>query len=184
MKSIAIPASTLPVGRTHWTPERDIRPLLWLIERSAGDILEIGCADGCTTRILAESFPRRQIYAVDWSANPVSDTCRPANLCEQAAQLPNVHVIDTDSRSVSYPESIGFVYIDGDHSWDGVRADSERAFLFGRSHEVTIAWHDYGSNVHTAVAQYLDQLSEKGVNLCWVEESQIVFTRLLTPPFA
>lgn len=181
MKSVPYPG--IYIANTYWTPERDVRVLIHLIENSTGDILEIGCAAGHTTRIIAEQFPTRQVFAVDWSSEQNKDTCKPQVICEHAAGMSNVHVINVESQSVTYPESIGFVFIDGDHSLEGVKKDSERAFLFGRSHDVVIAWHDYGGDIHRDVTTYLDRLSEQGVNLHWVKNSQIVFTRLVSERF-
>ena len=60
--------------------------------------------------------------------------------------LKNVVHIGHNSRTFDYTPYLGtcdLVFIDGDHSYDGVRADTEHAFRLLRDDRSAIVWHDY-----------------------------------------
>ena len=60
--------------------------------------------------------------------------------------LKNVVHLGHDSRTFDYSPYLGtcdLVFIDGDHSYDGVRADTEHAFRLLRDERSVIVWHDY-----------------------------------------
>jgi predicted O-methyltransferase YrrM len=60
--------------------------------------------------------------------------------------LKNVVHIGHNSRTFDYTPYLGtcdLVFVDGDHSYDGVRADTEHAFRLLRDERSTIVWHDY-----------------------------------------
>jgi predicted O-methyltransferase YrrM len=60
--------------------------------------------------------------------------------------LKNVRHIGHDSRSFDYGPYLGtcdLVFIDGDHSYDGVRSDTAHAFRLLRDDRSVIVWHDY-----------------------------------------
>jgi hypothetical protein len=60
--------------------------------------------------------------------------------------LKNVVHIGHDSKTFDYAPYVGqcdLVFIDGDHSYDGVRADTEHAFRLLRDDRSVIVWHDY-----------------------------------------
>lgn len=61
-------------------------------------------------------------------------------------QLKNVVHIGHDSKTFDYTPYLGtcdLVFIDGDHSYDGVRSDTENAFRLLRNERSVIVWHDY-----------------------------------------
>jgi predicted O-methyltransferase YrrM len=60
--------------------------------------------------------------------------------------LKNVVHIGHDSKTFDYTPYLGtcdLVFIDGDHSYDGVRSDTETAFRLLRDDRSVIVWHDY-----------------------------------------
>lgn len=136
--------------------------LLWKAAQVPGNILEIGCRFGETTFEFASEFPNRTVFAVDcldegviqpWQKHerPTRET-----VCERARHLPNVRLALQDSKQFSYEgKQIGFVFIDGDHSFTGVKADTELALA---AKVKTIVWHDYYLDSVIAVKPYLDQL--------------------------
>jgi predicted O-methyltransferase YrrM len=61
-------------------------------------------------------------------------------------RLPNVIHIGHDSKTFDYAPYVGtcdLVFVDGDHSYDGVRSDTEHAFRLLRNERSVIVWHDY-----------------------------------------
>ncbi len=138
---------------SYWMSDEETRFLCWLADRTSGDLLEIGCRDGQTTRRLALHNLARVIHALDFTGEPTM--CaeqlyeKVGEVAEHARGLPNVRVYDVNSRILDYtvfsPRQISMILIDGDHSYEGVRADSEKAFAYlDGCVEGSIAWHDYG----------------------------------------
>ena len=146
-------------GVPGFTPHWDLGVILHLSKLCEGDILEIGCNQGSTTFQLATENPNKHVFGIDWTGVP---TVCPEQVNEQdiakvelgkaAKHLPNVTIRDINSREYDYKAlspKVGFVFIDGDHSYDGVKADTENALrhlAFGRvldKDRRAIVWHDY-----------------------------------------
>ena len=72
--------------------------------------------------------------------------------------------IKADSRTLDYSRfgcKFDFVFIDGSHSYEAVKADTERVLPFVAEGGV-IAWHDYGSSVLShGVYKYLNEMSRR-----------------------
>ena len=125
-------------------------------------ILEIGSWYGYSALYMAEACKDNKIgrlYAVDdWS---LSKDSRPA--IEEAlhfAQLTHlVTLINGDSLQIEWPKVIDFAFLDGNHSYEYVKAETERAI----SREAkTIVLHD--STSWEGIARYVAELrSENGI---------------------
>jgi predicted O-methyltransferase YrrM len=66
--------------------------------------------------------------------------------------LANVRHVEHDSHTLDwapYKGKFDLVFIDGDHSYDGVRADTANAFPLLRDDSSLIVWHDYGLSPET-----------------------------------
>lgn len=143
------------VGQPGWTPAHEVKYLCWLARQVPGDILEIGCNNGQTTLELATACPDKTIYACDWTGEPTMDLAQrgeqppPERLCELARHLPHVRVFNSPSADLAYERlDLGLIFIDGDHSYDGVRLDTEKALRYFAAHPAGergtryILWHD------------------------------------------
>lgn len=67
-----------------------------------------------------------------------------------------------DSRTFDYAPYLGkmdLVFIDGNHSYEYVRSDTENAFQM-LSERGVIIWHDFDYIIHRDVFKYLNQLSK------------------------
>lgn len=87
---------------------------------------------------------------------------------KHARDLPNVQVLLTNSHTLTYDPAwqIDFVFIDGDHSWEGVRSDTDRALEWfanevGPARHGTIVWHDFYPHHVISVYDYLCQLERR-----------------------
>jgi len=60
--------------------------------------------------------------------------------------IPNVKRIGHDSSTFDFSKlgKFDFVFVDGDHSYEGVVADTRSAFSVLRNENSIIVWHDYG----------------------------------------
>lgn len=68
--------------------------------------------------------------------------------------LENVVHIGHDSKTFDYRpylETCDLVFIDGDHSYEGVRSDTENAFRLLRDDRSVIVWHDYMRTAETDI---------------------------------
>jgi len=168
----------------------------WLCHKAAksqGNILEIGCHHGVTTRELAMHNPDRIIFAVDFLGAPVNP--------EQAVETPDLEMVATaargmtnvfislqDSRSFDYTgKNIRLVFIDGDHSYRAVKADTELAMLahHRQGGRMTIVWHDYiheptpDTDIHwIGVSRYLRELSANGFEIKHVSGTVLAYLDL------
>ena len=62
---------------------------------------------------------------------------------------------------MAMPESFDFIFIDGDHRFEAVKADTEAALEFLQAGGGTLVWHDYyeGAPAWVGVKRYLDSLA-------------------------
>src|SRR5688500_7122732 len=117
---------TLP----RYTSPHEVQCLCWLARQSAGDILELGCNAGLTTRELALHCPDQRVFAVDYAGE--DDTLCPQQKGEKplavhighfARDLRNVSIQNQNSRHVNLTKkpltTVRFIFIDGDHSYAG-----------------------------------------------------------------
>src|SRR3979409_394368 len=99
----------------------DEAALLWKAARAtAGDILEIGRNKAGSTVLLVAASSERTVYSIDirLKNNP---------RCDDDLKAPEnkgrVRVLVTDSRQPLAGVRCGLLFIDGDHSFEGVLAD-------------------------------------------------------------
>lgn len=95
--------------------------LLWkAVRATSGNILEIGRNRAGSTVLLAAASHGREIYSIDLKSkhDPACATyfARPENKSR-------IHLITADSRKPLPDLTYGFLFIDGDHSFEGVLAD-------------------------------------------------------------
>ncbi len=65
-----------------------------------------------------------------------------------SAGLENVQHIGHNSRTFDFaglPERFDLTFVDGDHSYEAIKADTRSAFTMRRDERSVIVWHDYGS---------------------------------------
>lgn len=146
-----------------WTGEEELS----LLARLAGEvppggrIVEVGALYGASAAVLALVRPDCEVVCVDDfrlaalpDQLPTAERLR-ANLA--ALGLRNVGVIEADSQAVgqAWTGPIDLLWLDGDHSREGVLADLRS---FGHWAQI-IACHDYGNpdypGVRQAIAEYL-----------------------------
>lgn len=158
----------LSIDISRWTPPHETQLLVHLAGTVAGNILEIGCNNALTTREFALAYPDRQVFGIDYVEEvntmvPEQQYERPVQeFGKWAHDLPNVTLRLQNSRTLDYAAlpDIGVIFIDGDHSYEGVKADTELAlaYAFARKNPTLVMWHDYNAD-HPAWVQvkaYLD----------------------------
>lgn len=150
----------------------------WILEqvdKVQGHVLEIGTHLGVTAREIALAFPSRQLFCVDCCAPEYG--LKQEEICRGAKDLPNVTLTLMDSKSYEIPKGVGIIFIDGDHSWEGVKADTENAFKHFRTHTGIIIWHDYCQEFE--VMPYLEWIREKQrLDIKHVQDTTLAFLHL------
>ena len=120
------------------------------ISLTNGNIVEIGSNKGHTTLLMASNFLNKTVYTIDYSGTITMPNGQaheqPSIIAEYAEFMPNVNVIDHDSHTFNYNSLLNVTtfFIDGDHSYEGVKADTEKAIEYLESHNGGyILMHDY-----------------------------------------
>ncbi len=100
----------------------DEAALLWkTVKMTSGNILEIGRnLAGSTVLIAAAAEPDREIYSIDNRSNE-EQACK--DCLDQPVNRARVHLLVADSRVPLPNLMFGFLFIDGDHTFEGVLAD-------------------------------------------------------------
>jgi hypothetical protein len=96
----------------------DEAALLWrAVRASSGNILEIGRKRAGSTVLLAAAGKGRLVYSLDLRLRP-NERCK-----EYLERRGGVELRVANSRDALPEITIGFLFVDGDHSFDGVLAD-------------------------------------------------------------
>ena len=100
----------------------DEAALLWkTVKATSGNILEIGRnLAGSTVLLAAASEPERNIISIDTRSNE-DRACK--EYLSQSATRDRVHLLSANSRTPLPNLRFGMLFIDGDHTFEGVLAD-------------------------------------------------------------
>jgi len=180
-----------PKGARIFTPENDTLFLLWISSLTSGNIVEIGANTGVTTYHLATFNPNKIIYAVEPAPDDRAQI--PAQQLHSAPEKPfhwckdlaNVKTLAVSSGDLNYAEmeNVTMVFIDGDHTYEGVKADCQKALTHLKQSSASdrfIVWHDYTPNPHLwlGVGAYLNWDLWNKLEIYYVPGTSIAFTRL------
>ena len=160
------------------------------------DIVEIGTFDGRTTLNLAVNAARgvsiatldlpasdRPALAVEESERRYIDKPRPGarlRACGEpwSTYAGRVAQLHGDSATFDWSSRYGragLVFVDGAHSYEYARKDSETAMRLVQA-EGVVVWHDYG--VWPGVTQALEELeAERRLGLCHIRGTSLVIWR-------
>jgi hypothetical protein len=132
--------------------------LLWrAVKATSGTVLEIGRNRGGSTVLLtAAAGSDRAVYSIDLRSRE-HRACK--DYLSQPERSERVHLLVADSRQRLPNLTFGFLFIDGDHSFEGVLAD------------VLAHWNDLQSVDHKpALAAFHDALPN--LNFKWRDENR------------
>lgn len=125
-------------------------------------ILEIGTCHGYTTLHLARNTDAR-ITTVDVAEPTI-------RVYKGEPEESRITEICQDSKTISI-RNYEMVFVDGDHSIEGVREDTKLAF---QCSPLVVAWHDYKNPDYPDVTTYLDHISD-AYDVYHVEDSWLCF---------
>jgi len=167
------------------TSKFDISAILHLMKSCKKDFVEIGTWYGKTTYEVATRHPEKTIYTMDYMGEDLdlSDheyKTRVPNIKELGAygiHLENVTYIYANSHTYDFDQfvNVDFFFIDGDHSFSGVKIDSEKAIAYLKKNGGgTIAWHDVHTKNLTQVPEYMAHLAKTKV-IYYIDNTNIGF---------
>lgn len=106
-------------------------------------IVEFGTSLGIGTLLLRILNPTAGIWTIDNAATVRLSDGRDVEI-GYLAKLQNISVHFVNSRSADFAlDNVDLCFIDGDHSYEGVTADQERAWANRNPERGVIAWHDH-----------------------------------------
>lgn len=190
MTEVAYPAEARQIklmGRVRATLPIENQWFGWKARQCAGNLLEIGTHFGHTTRELACACHDRIVFTVDYTAS--AEAMHPDQRREmptlqeigiEARGLPNVFISIQRSESFDYfRKNIGFVFIDGDHSYEGVRADTRTALasLVQEPRALTLVWHDVYNHSWVGVKRFLET-EMTALPVCALAETHVAYADL------
>ncbi len=151
------------VGASTVHPDLIANHMQWMENRYK--YLEIGSYDGIAVSILAKKYPDKEFHCVDaFIRGFETEAGHSEYFLENTSEFPNVVLYVGKSEDVlpTLKREFDFIFIDGDHSYEGVRGDFQLALGLcvpgGR-----IVFHDYEK---PCVKQAIDEVCvEKNLTL-------------------
>jgi len=159
-------------------------------------IFEIGTATGSSTLHLALNAPDATVFTLDLPPGDFARVALRTTLMDDAHIRPSVRGhqpvflgTEAESRIVAlhgdsaafdfspYHGNIDLFFVDGAHSYEYVRNDTERALDCVRPGGV-IAWHDFGRAGVNGVSRYLRELAAAGRTVYAVPGGSLAFMRV------
>lgn len=176
----------------RFTPKNDVAAIVGLCRGISGNIVEVGCNAGVTTRNLALNMPTKLIYAVDYIGHERTMIADQAGenpergIFSEAEHLQNVVCIHSKGENVNYEAlcEVGTVFIDGDHTYEGVEKDTNKLIDFPgirlRKDLILLIWNDCSENeTWSGVFKFLSELEkETGMEINRIEGSTLAFAYL------
>jgi predicted O-methyltransferase YrrM len=172
-------------------PEHQLRVLLKIVAFTyPSRFLEIGTFMGQTTAAIADCLPGIDIHTVDLppaetvAAVPGKDKHLVDRRdvgrefrgvpCHVVQHLRNT--LTWDFAEVGRPD---FIFIDADHSYEGVRNDSEKTLALVGGSAATFMWHDCDDS-HPGVVQLLEEWRGAGRDIRRIKGTTLAYWRKLT----
>lgn len=136
--------------------------LLFSFAKSKDKKLEIGRRFGGSTLLLAATGGR--LTSIDINAQERKE-------CLEI--LKDVKLITGDSKTYNYNESYNFIFIDGDHSYNGVKMDFLNVEKF-LEQDALVCFHDAKINKYGVETFYRELIGLKRVELVAEKESLVI----------
>jgi hypothetical protein len=135
---------------THTTFEERVF-LKKMVKASDGNALEIGSYLGASTCYIADALKqsRRKVYCVDTWQNDAMSEGKKETLDQFISNTKdykeNIVICRGFSKEVSFTikEKFGFVFFDGDHSYEGIKTDWD-SWKGKLAVNPVLCFHDYG----------------------------------------
>jgi hypothetical protein len=156
-------------------------------------ILEIGTFMGATTRAMAENLPECLIHTVDLPESYVPGST--AALPKDDFHLIQARVVGRDYKNTPFASRITqhfadtakwdftaaapatFFFIDGSHTYEYCKSDSEKCFQLCNGRGVFL-WHDCDDS-HPGVVRFLTEWRAMGRDIVCIVDTQLAYWKSL-----
>ena len=151
-------------------------------------IFEIGTFEGYSTKILSMNAPKATIYTLDLPPNSTKTIYEIGELNERYTPIKKKinFLISKDTHKIKrlfgdsaiydfskFNNKIDFVFIDGAHTYEYTKNDTERALDMINDNGV-IVWHDYNPSYWPETVKFIKEFSKK-YNLYHIKDTYLVF---------
>jgi hypothetical protein len=186
------PQISLPVMRYEegMLPSRDAIVLLAsLVAEAPKEVLEIGTFMGHTTRLMADNCPETTIHTVDLPLNFSSESVAGSEIPKDDFHLIERRVVgrefvgkpsslrikqhfgDTALWDFREAGSASFFFIDGSHTYEYCKNDSEKCFDLCGGKGVFF-WHDV-NDLHPGVVKFVNEWRKLGRDIRRVRDTDL-----------
>jgi predicted O-methyltransferase YrrM len=137
----------------------EIKLLSFLSQKVDGDYIELGVNFGSTALNICKNNPDKKVYGVDYietediKLSPNVGRPNKQQVAINCIQEPNFKLFLEDSQVMKLPENLGLVFIDADHSYEGVKRDTEN-ILSQVEPGTILVWHDYHAGARNGGEDY------------------------------
>ena len=173
-------------------PVRDALALLpILVAEQPREILEIGTYMGHTSRLMAENLPEAIVHTIDLPQDFSADLPPDANMPKDDFHLIRRRIVgrefknqDCESRIVQHFGDSAkldftkmgkptFFFIDGSHTYEYCKLDSEKCFALGQGKGVFL-WHDC-DQTHPGVLRFIAEWRAAGRNITRIDGTALAY---------
>ncbi|MEO6568282.1 MAG: class I SAM-dependent methyltransferase [Opitutaceae bacterium] len=163
-----------------------------LVAEQPAAVLEIGTYMGHTSKLMACNLPSAEIHTVDLPLDASSVPDPSSVLARDDFHLVGARVVgrefkghpcanriiqhygDTAHWNFAEAGSPSFFFIDGCHTYDYVKNDSEKCLALCASRPATFLWHDCDEN-HPGILQFLQEWRELGRDVCRIRGTSLAY---------
>ncbi len=186
------PSMTSSLGGMVLSPAEAVSLALLARNSSPRCILEIGTASGGTTRLLALNAPDAVVHTLDLPPHETQTLLQGTDAgfiesrtvgvafagTREAARIVQHFGDSAEFDFGSIPSRVGLAFIDGSHSYEYVRSDTEKV-LSVMAEDGIIVWHDYGGGVALGygVTEYLAEI-QRDLGVCLIRGTSLGVARL------
>lgn len=178
-QSVAVPLAAVHEETGH--PNHVELPYVVATAAALGarDVFEFGTFHGRTTYHLAHALPEARVTTLDLprEENPHSFADRVGEIYRDTPEADRIRELRIDARVFDPAEEAGgydFIWVDGDHSYEGVRNDTEKALELLRPGG-TIMWHDFSPD-SPGLVEYVAELT-RTLPLFWIRRTSVLLHR-------
>lgn len=169
---------------TYMMGLRELQAIVYYSQKADGNIIEIGCCLGGTTTHLGIYNFGKSVIGLDYTGpdpTMVEEQIHelPDEIGKYAKHLSNVILLNMKSANFNYDlyKNIKFIFIDADHTYAGVKTDTDKAFEYLQDQESGIViWHDYRphkTEPWLGVQKYLEEVASYGFPIKWIDKTDL-----------
>jgi predicted O-methyltransferase YrrM len=178
-QAVAVPLAAVHEETGHPNHVEMLYVVAGAVAVGARDVFEFGTFVGRTTYHLAQALPEASVTTLDLprDENPYGFADRVGEVYRDTPEAARIRELRVNALAFDpEPErsSYDFIWVDGDHSYEGVRNDTEKALALLRPGG-TIMWHDFSPD-SPGLVEYMVDLTRE-LPLFWIRNTSVLMHR-------